>query len=238
MPTSWRQGLAAGNTFFNPTVQAVIPSLTSEDQRLAANSVTWSTGRLVQILASAFAGGLIALIGTSAAFAVNAATFIISALLIVRLVPAHAGQLGVGTKRGLGSYFQDARSGLSYALKDRLVSRLLAVQALASFATGATSSMLVVLAQRQLGLEPEGFAWLIGAIGVGALSGPIIPNMRARDYGDGKWLFVPYVIRGVGDVLLAVFTPLPVVLILLFIVWAQHLDGNGRVQLDSAGSGA
>ncbi len=41
-------GLAAGNTFFNPTVQAVIPALTSEEQRLAANSVAWSTGRLVR----------------------------------------------------------------------------------------------------------------------------------------------------------------------------------------------
>jgi len=32
-------GLAAGNTFFNPTIQAVIPVLTTEGQRLAANSV-------------------------------------------------------------------------------------------------------------------------------------------------------------------------------------------------------
>jgi len=40
-------GMAAGNTFFNPTVQAVIPVLTTEDQRLAANSVGWSTARLV-----------------------------------------------------------------------------------------------------------------------------------------------------------------------------------------------
>ncbi|MDP9378974.1 MAG: hypothetical protein M3Q29_02280 [Chloroflexota bacterium] len=56
--------------------------------------------------------------------------------------------LGAGTKRGLGSYFGDAGAGLSYALKDRFVSRLLGVQALASFATGATSAMLVVLASR------------------------------------------------------------------------------------------
>ncbi|HEV2067645.1 MAG TPA: MFS transporter, partial [Thermomicrobiales bacterium] len=88
-------GIAAGNTFFNPTVQAVIPELTTEDQRLAANSVSWSTGRLVQIIASAIAGGLIALIGTDAAFLLNAGTFVISALLLVRLIiPAHAGQLG------------------------------------------------------------------------------------------------------------------------------------------------
>lgn len=72
-------GLAAGNTFFNPTVQAVIPAITTPDQRLAANSVAWSTGRLVQIVASAVAGGIIVMIGTEAAFALNAATFVVSA---------------------------------------------------------------------------------------------------------------------------------------------------------------
>ncbi len=30
-------GLAAGNTFFNPSIQAAIPAITTDDQRLAAN---------------------------------------------------------------------------------------------------------------------------------------------------------------------------------------------------------
>ena len=42
-----------GQLLTAPTVQAVIPAITTEDQRLAANSVAWSTGRLVQIIASA-----------------------------------------------------------------------------------------------------------------------------------------------------------------------------------------
>ena len=228
-------GLAAGNTFFNPTVQAVIPALTSEEQRLAANSVSWSTGRLVQILASAFAGGLIALFGTDAAFGVNAATFAVSAALIARLhIPAHADSLAAGSVRGLGRYFADARAGLSYALQDRFVSRLLGVQALASFTTGATGAMLVVLSERHLHLEPEGFAWLVGAIGLGAFLGPLIPNALGRDYRDAKWLFVPYVIRGIGDVLLAVFTPLPVALLILFVYGLNTSTGmvvfNSTVQ--------
>jgi len=211
-------GLAAGNTFFNPTVQAVIPALTTEEQRLAANSVAWSTGRLVQIVASAVSGGLIAFLGTGPAFVLNAASFVVSALLLVRLpVPAHAGQLGAGTKRGLGSYVGEARAGLAYAARDRFVSRLLVVQSLASFAVGATGAMLIVLAEQHLRLPPAGFAWLIGAIGVGALLGPFIPNTLATDYRNARWLFVPYVIRGIGDVLIAVITPLPIVLLILFV---------------------
>ena len=230
-------GLAAGNTFFNPTVQAVIPVLTTEEQRLAANSVAWSTGRLVQILASAVAGGLIALIGTAPAFATNAASFVASALLISTLrIPAHAGQLGVGTKRGLPSYVGDARGGVAFARSDRVVSRLLLVQALASLATGATSAMLVVLSERHLHLPSAGFAWLIGAIGLGALLGPVIPNALARDYRQPQWLFVPYVIRGIGDVLLAVFTPLPIALLLLFMYGLN--TSTGMVVFNSTVQGA
>jgi MFS family permease len=229
--------LAAGNTFFNPTVQAVIPALTTEEQRLAANSVAWSTGRLLQILASAVSGGLIALLGTGPAFVLNAATFVASALLIARLhIPGHAGQLGTGTKRGLRVYFGEARAGLAFAARDRFVSRLLIVQSLASFAVGATGAMLVVLAEQHLRLPAEGFAWLIGAIGAGALLGPFIPNTLAKDYRNARWLFVPYVIRGIGDILIAVFTPLPIALLILFVYGLN--TSTGMVVFSSTVQGA
>lgn len=230
-------GLAAGNAFFSPTVQAVIPALTTEEQRLAANSVNWSTGRLVQIIASAVAGGLIALVGLDAAFGVNAATFMLSAFFITRLaIPAQASRTGSRAKQGVTAYVGDARDGLRYAAGDPFVSRLLVVQSLASFAVGATGPLLVVLAEEHLALPPAGFAWLIGAIGVGALLGPLIPNTLARDYRDARWLFVPYVIRGVGDMLIAVFTPLPVALVILFIYGLN--TSSGMVVFSSTVQGA
>jgi MFS family permease len=230
-------GLAAGSTFFNPTVNAVIPVLTTPEQRLAANSVSWTTGRLVQILAASIAGGIIALVGTGPAFAINAASFVFSAALIALLqLPAHAGQLGTGSKRGLGSYVADAKAGLDYARRDPFLSRLLIVQSLASFAVGGTGAMLVVLSERHLRQPPQGFAWLIGAIGVGALLGPLIPNTFARDYRNARWLFVPYVIRGIGDVLIAVFTPLPVALLVLFVYGLN--TSTGMVVFSSTIQGA
>jgi MFS family permease len=230
-------GLSAAGVFFNPTVNAVIPGLTTPEQRLAANSVSWSTGRLVQILAASIAGGIIATVGTGPAFAVNAMSFAVSAALMAVLrIPPHVGQLGSGTKRGLGSFFGDARAGLNYARRDFFVSRLLIVQSLASFAVGATGAMLVVLSERHLRQPPQGFAWLIGAIGAGALLGPLIPNTFARDYRNARWLFVPYLIRGIGDVLIAVFTPLPIALLILFVYGLN--TSTGMVVFNSTIQGA
>ena len=172
--------------------------------------MSWSTGRLVQIVA----GALIGLVGTGSAFALNGASFVVSAAFISSLeIPAHAGQIGGSARRGLGSCVADARAGLAFARQDVFVSRLVVVQSLASFAVGATGAMLVVLSERHLGLPREGFAWLIGAIGAGALIGPLIPNTFARGRRDAPWLFVPYLIRGAGGVLIAVFTPFPVALL-------------------------
>ncbi len=75
----------------------------------------------------------------------------------------------------------------------------------------------MVLSERHLGLEPTGFAWLLSAIGVGALLGPFLLGTITQDYRDARLLFVPYLVRGVGDVLIAVLTPLPVALAILFV---------------------
>jgi MFS family permease len=230
-------GLSTGAVFFNPTINAVIPALTTPEQRLAANSVSWSTGRLVQIFAASVAGAVIATLGTAPVFALNAASFAVSAALIAVLtIPPHAGQLEAGVRRGLGSFFRDARAGFAYARRDFFVSRLLVVQSLASFAVGGTGAMLIVLSERHLHQPPEGFAWLIGAIGAGALVGPLIPNTFARDYRDARWLFVPYLIRGIGDVLIAVFTPLPIALLILFVYGLN--TSTGMVVFSSTIQGA
>jgi MFS family permease len=226
-------GLAAGNAFFNPAVQAVIPALTTEKQRLAANSVNWSTGRLVQILAASTAGGIIAVVGTSPAFVINAVSFLISVPLIARLpIPGQLREASAGVGHALRGFGNQARAGLAYAFQNPFVSRLLIIQALASFATGATGAMLVVLSERHLGLPPSGFAWLIGAIGLGALVGPLIPNMFARDFRDSRWIFGPYVIRGIGDILIAIFVPLPVALLILFVYGLN--TSSGMVVFNSA----
>ncbi len=171
--------LTAAATFFNPAVNATLPTLLDEQDLLAANSVSWSTGRLVQIIGSALAAGMIAAIGAEAAFVFNAGTFVVSALLLL-LLPVPPGR--PVTARGWSGFVADAKEGIRYARHDRFVSRLVLVQALASLAVGATSALLVVLAEQHYQLTPGGFGYFILAIGVGALLGPVLLGLFVRDY--------------------------------------------------------
>jgi MFS family permease len=214
--------LAATATFFNPAVSATLPTLLDAEDLQAANSVSWSTGRLVQIVGSALAGGLIATFGPVAAFVFNAGTFLMSALLL-GLITVPAGRLVPA--RGWAGFVADAREGLRFARTDDFVSRLMAIQALASFSVGATSALLVVLAGDHYRLPPEGFSGFILAIGLGALLGPFLLAALTREVRQPHWLFGPYIVRGIGDVLLAVNRFVPVAWGLLIVYGLNTSSG-------------
>jgi len=214
--------LTATAVFFNPAVSATLPTLLDAEDLQAANSVSWSTGRLVQILGSALAGGVIAAVGPEGAFVFNAATFGVSAVLLAWL-PVPAGQRVPA--RGWDGFVTDAREGLRYARQDRFISRLMIVQALASFSVGATSALLVVLAREHYRLPPAGFSTFILVIGAGALLGPFLLAALTREVRQPRWLFGPYVLRGLGDVLLAVTRSVPLAWLLLFVYGLNTSSG-------------
>ena len=75
--------LTVVGVFFNPAISATLPTLLEADDLLAANSISWSTGRFVQIIGAALAAGLIAAAGAQSAFLFNAVSFLFSAVLIL-----------------------------------------------------------------------------------------------------------------------------------------------------------
>ncbi|MGI8914761.1 MAG: MFS transporter [Chloroflexota bacterium] len=205
--------LTAAGVPFRPALQSLLPSLVAEDDLLAANSVGWSTEQGTQIIAAALAGGLLLAWGTTPAFLVNAASFAFSALMLSRL-PRRAMRERTEEREPAGGFWQEARQGLAYAGRDAFVGPLLLIQGLAALATGGTSALLVVLASRHLHLPAASFSWLLLAIGAGALIGPFL---LPRHVGaDARLIFWPYIWRGLGDILLALLTPFPIALVLLF----------------------
>jgi len=206
-------GMAAFGVPFGPAARALLPALVEEDALLAANTVGWSTEQATQILAAAGAGGLLLAFGTTPAFLFNAATFLFSAAMLARLRGRFRPARDGGKHETPGGFWADARDGLRYARRDPFIGPLLVVQGLASFATGGTAALLVVLSAQHLRLQPAQFAWLLLAIGVGALVGPfLLPRLLGA---DPRLLFWPYVWRGVGDVLLGTLTSLPIALVIL-----------------------
>jgi MFS family permease len=197
-------GLSAGTVFFNPAASSALPSLVDEEELVAANSGIWTAAVLSQIALAPIAGVLVAEAGFGAAFLVNAASFLASALVLLRLrLP---GQPTPITGR---RWLVDSRDGASAITRDATLRALAIGQLLAALSAGATSALLVVLAREHLMTDSRGYGLLLAAIGVGAAVGPLLLVRFIRKPRRLVFVFGPYALRGLVDLVLASTRTLP-----------------------------
>ncbi len=189
-------GLSALSVFFNPAASSVMPALVQDDDFVGANSALWSAAVISQIALAPLAGALVAFAGPGPAFAINAGSFLASAALLVRLEVPRPRDIPQKS-------WHQVTEGLRVVRGSRFLRTLTIVQILASLSAGATSALLVVLAQDHLEVGPARFGVLLAAIGVGAAIGPLILQRVARDPRTPLLLFGPYLLRGIVDVGLA-----------------------------------
>ncbi len=196
-------GLSAGQVFFSPAAQSLLPSVVDDDELVAANSGIWTAAVTAQIAVAPVAALVAVNVGFGPAFAVNAVSFGVSAAVLRGLrEPSRAVPVKVT------SPFSHARDGLRALGQIPVLRALAAGQFLAALSAGATSALLVVLASDRLG-GGGGFGWLVAAIGVGAACGPLLLLRRITDPRRPLFVFGPYAVRGAVDLALAVVTTVP-----------------------------
>lgn len=213
-------GLAAGQVFFGPAAQSLLPSLVGDGDLVAANSGIWTAAVTAQIAVAPVAALVAVNVGFGPAFAVNAASFAVSALVLRGLPePDRTVQVKVA------SPFVHARDGLKALGQVPLLKALAAGQFLASLSAGATSALLVVLAKDRLG-GGGGFGLLVASIGIGAALGPLLIIRRVQDARRPLFVFGPYAVRGVVDLVLGVVTALPIAAGALVVYGLSTSTGN------------
>ena len=200
-------GLSAGAVFFNPAASSLLPALVKQDQLVAANSAIWSAAVLSQVVIAPLAGLLTTTAGYGWAFAANAASFAASAVLLAGLRAGEAPRPVTAAP-----IWAQAGEAVGQLAHDRLLRALAVAQTLAALSAGATSALLVVLASRRLHTSGGGYGLLLGAIAVGAFTGPLLlarlPALGRRP----AVVFAAFGLRGVVDLVLATVTALPAAL--------------------------
>lgn len=201
-------GLSAGAVFFNPASQSVVPAILDEDELIAGNSGLWTAAVLSQIILAPLAGGMVAAVGVTPAFLVNAATYAVSAVVLVGLaaaIPVVAE--AAADKRG---WWRHAVEGVAVITGTPLLRLLATIQLLAALSAGATSALLIVLATDHLGVGAEGFGVLLAGIGIGAVIGPLLLTRLTRDPRRPAFVFGPFLLRGFVDLVLAAVRSFPI----------------------------
>ncbi|PWR16162.1 MFS transporter [Micromonospora sicca] len=205
-------GMSAATVFFNPAAGAVLPNLVDRDRLVAANSGIWTAAVLSQIALAPVSGLVITAAGFKIAFWINAVSYLVSAALLVRLPeparPAAADSDASAGGRWRG-WWTSAAAGVRHITADRRLTALAVGQTLAALSAGATSALLVVYIRDHLHAPPAGYGIAIGAIGVGAVLGPLVLVRLIRDPARPGWVFGPYALRGGVDLTLAAVSSLP-----------------------------
>jgi MFS family permease len=196
-------GLSAGQVFFSPAAQSLLPSVVRDEELVAANTGIWTAAVTAQVLVAPVAALVAVQVGFGPAFALNAVSFAVSAV-VLRGVPEPQRAPAVRVRNP----FAPARGAARALGRVPLLKALAVGQFLAAVSAGATSALLVVLAQDRLG-GGEGFGVLVAAIGVGAALGPLLLLRRIKDPRRPLFVFGPYAVRGVVDLVLAVVTTVP-----------------------------
>ncbi len=110
-------GLASA--FFIPAYSSIPPQLVDAEQLPAANALNGLSRQMSQLFGPALGAACVALTGPSAAFAIDALSFGVSAicLAVVRIPPLSKIAQDDPRARGLGGVAADIREGLGYVMR-------------------------------------------------------------------------------------------------------------------------
>jgi MFS family permease len=171
----------AGSGVTAPAWQAMIPDLVPRTEIGAASvlgSVSVNMGRVV---GPALAGLLIAAIGVAPVFALNAASFVVFAGV---LLWAHVGRKDAPSRRE--RFMPALRAGGGYVRWSPFVRRVLIRAALFLLPATAIWALLPLVATETLHLDAAGYGLLLGALGLGAIGGVLVlGRLHARFSEDG-----------------------------------------------------
>ena len=170
--------------FFEPARTAVIPNIVGPEDIVVANTLSSTTWSLNLVLGAAVGGVVAALVGRQSVFVINAASFLLSALLISRMKFIE-GHVEVGEKMRLHHFgdLSSIREGIAYIRSD--VRRVALILLKAGHLCIGPSWVIFTVMGRQdypvqrAGLSLEqgamlGMSILMGARGLGALLGPLL----------------------------------------------------------------
>jgi MFS family permease len=173
-------GLATG--FFRPAVYAGVPNLVPDAQLPQANALLQTVENASWAIGPLLGGVLTAAAGPSAAYAINAASFVVSIALIVR-IPPRLLQSERALSRG---HWRDLRDGFSAALRSPSMRAVLVAWGIASLALGGSTVATIFIAKNTLSGGDVGYGLLFGATGVGLVIGSFSSAFALARYGVAR----------------------------------------------------
>jgi MFS family permease len=221
--------LGAFRSLFHPAMMATLPDLVDGESIVVANGFMTSTFHLAIMVGPALGAGLVAAVGTTGAFALNAASFAVSALLLIGL------RLPARSREGAGRFtpFADLREGAAYLIRTPLARGIAIVMASVLLLLAGQGAFQVALVRDVLapaGDETARAAILGGmtaVFGIGMVVGSVVTPWLSGRFAGRTLLVGALLVVTVSFVVVSQTALVPVVLL----AWACNGLAGGCVNV-------
>jgi MFS family permease len=185
-------GLATG--FFRPAVYAGLPNLVAGEDLARANSLIQTSENVSWTVAPVIGGALVAASGPHLAYWLNAASFLLSALLVFGI----AGRSLQGTIAASRGHLRDLGDGFRRVVRTRPLLTVLVVWTIALGAVASTQTAQIFLAKDAFSAGDFGYGLIFGCIGLGLAIGSFGTATWVERYSVGAVYAVSILVQAVG----------------------------------------
>lgn len=176
---------------FQPSLQASIPNVVPEHRLVAANAMVSVTFQLAVMVGPIVGALLVANVGLGPAFAVNAGSFVLSAVLVARMrLPHHRADVPTS------SPLADLREGFRYAATTPHVRGVLLVTGMVMFAAAIRGPLEPLFLLRVLEVDVAALGLPAAIWGLGMLLGSSAAPAAARAWRRERMLTVSIAVVG------------------------------------------
>ncbi len=168
------------NAFFTPTYRAVIPQVVDGKSYREAVGLSTATYQVFGILGPALAGILAVWFGAREIFIVDAASFIVAAILILS-IPASALQKGVSAPtKETHNTWREVLKGMRLLFSNKILRFALSIEFVSAIAGAMILVNTIGHIKNSLQLSDSYYGWAMAAFGIGAAISAFIAGMVDR----------------------------------------------------------
>ena len=187
------------NVFFATAYQVCLPSLVTAAELVAGNARLQGGASVAAIAGRGFAGLAAQAVGAVAALLFNAASFLVSALCLLRIRPTGPSPQPT---RQTGGVRTETWPGICFVARDPYLRPLTIYAAIANLAYTGNLALVVIFLVRVVGLSSAAAGLLMATGGIGGLFGALAAPRLTRACGTARALVLTIMVTGLSGLLI------------------------------------
>ena len=216
----------AADALYLPAQQAFMPRTLDADRLPSGNAILQGTMQLASIAGPPLAGAVIVVTSTGAAFAVDAISFLLAAIVIAMIGSVRPGSPAVPDDPTAPAPSAEAHepflaaiaTGIRYVLADTALRTTMLIALVLNFALNGPAAVgLPWLANHRFDAGPAGLGIMAAALAAGALAGVIVAG-SVSVARPGRLLLGAVVLTGIGSLGIGLLPTLPAVVLALAVI--------------------